>query len=314
MRSIDFLSPGVGLRAAGTRGAGDARGGTGAWTGPCGLGLVGAYVTPLLVGSTQPNYWALYVYLAVVTAAAYALARVRLWRWLAITAACFSLFWMLVGISLPEQIVPHAFHAVAGFALACGLHRRGLPVRTGSAARRVTICVSCGILAGYLFGAFLLVFANRHDAFAVATLFVLCAATVAVAWRSEAATPAIACRRARSRMLVVAHWSTSDYFVYLHRPGGPLSGLPLVLKVEGLRLHLLFGAGIALLFGAAGYLAQGRVAHPYSAILWAAASVLTPVLTLIALNYGVTGFAPSIPFAALALAAGGVVRGSRPNG
>jgi uncharacterized membrane protein len=223
----------------------------------------------------------------------------RLWRWLAITAACFSLLWMLVGLTLPEQVVPHAFHAVVGFALAAVFIVAGFLYGPEAQRGRYDL-VSCGILAGYLLGAFLLVFANRHDAFAVATLLVLCAATVAVAWRSEAATPAIAAA-ALLAVLVVAHWSTSDYFVYLHRPGGPLSGLPLVLKVEGLRLHLLFGTGIALLFGAAGYLAQGRVAHPYSAILWAAASVLTPVLTLVALNYGVTGFAPSIPFAALAL-------------
>ena len=50
------------------------------------LGLVGAYVTPLLVSTDEPNFWALYIYLAVVTAAAFALARFRLWRWLAITA------------------------------------------------------------------------------------------------------------------------------------------------------------------------------------------------------------------------------------
>ncbi|MBN8920938.1 MAG: DUF2339 domain-containing protein, partial [Rhizobiales bacterium] len=50
-----------------------------------GLGLVGAYVTPMLVSSNESNFWALYLYLAVVTAAAYALARARLWRWLAIT-------------------------------------------------------------------------------------------------------------------------------------------------------------------------------------------------------------------------------------
>ena len=61
-----------------------------------GLGLVGAYVTPALIGSTQPNYWALYLYLAVVTGAAFMLARVRMWRWLAITAAVFSLIWMLM--------------------------------------------------------------------------------------------------------------------------------------------------------------------------------------------------------------------------
>ncbi len=83
----EFLSPGaafvlLGLVALATLGAalvhGPALGG---------LGLVGAYVTPLLVSTTQPSYWALYVYLAVVTAAAYALARFRMWRWLAITAA-----------------------------------------------------------------------------------------------------------------------------------------------------------------------------------------------------------------------------------
>src|SRR5262245_16260632 len=45
-----------------------------------GLGLVGAYVTPIVVSTGQPNYWALYVYLAVVSAAALVLARVRLWR------------------------------------------------------------------------------------------------------------------------------------------------------------------------------------------------------------------------------------------
>jgi uncharacterized membrane protein len=50
------------------------------------LGLVGAEVTPLLVASDTPNYWALTIYLAVVTAAAFALARARLWRWLAVTA------------------------------------------------------------------------------------------------------------------------------------------------------------------------------------------------------------------------------------
>src|SRR5581483_5373706 len=32
-----------------------------------GLGVVGAFITPMLVSSDQPDYWALYVYLAVVT-------------------------------------------------------------------------------------------------------------------------------------------------------------------------------------------------------------------------------------------------------
>ena len=62
-----------------------------------GLGLVGAYVTPLLVASQRPDYWSLYLYLAVVTAAAFALARFRMWRWLAITAVGVSALWTLPG-------------------------------------------------------------------------------------------------------------------------------------------------------------------------------------------------------------------------
>ena len=151
-----------------------------------GLGLIGAYVTPILVSSTQPSYWALYVYLTVVTAAAYALARIRLWRWLAITAACFSIFWMLVGIGDPSNgsLPAHAFYAVAGFALAAyflvaGLFK-GPPIERG----RIDP-VSCGVLAGYLFGAFMLVIATAHAPLAMTTLFVLAAATVAIAWRSR---------------------------------------------------------------------------------------------------------------------------------
>lgn len=295
----DFLSPGVafvllGLVALATLAAALVHG-----QGLAGLGLIGAYVTPLLVSTAQPNYWALYVYLAVVTAAAYALARMRLWRWLAITAAVFSLVWMLPGLADPKAIGAHAFHAIAGFALAAAFIVAGFLYGPPAERGRFDM-VSSWILAGYLLGAFLLVFANRHDGLAVLTLFVLAAATIAVAWRSEAATPAIAAA-ALLTLLVVVHWSVSDYFVVLHQPGGFFSGIPPVLKLEGLRTHLLFGAGIAILFGGAGYLAQGRVAHPYSAILWAAASVLVPVITLVALNFGVALFERSIPFAALAL-------------
>jgi len=264
-----------------------------------GLGLIGAYVTPALIGGTQPNYWALYIYLAIVTFAAYALARMRLWRWLAITAACFALFWMLAGLFDSNAIAAHSFHAIAGFALASAFIVAGFLYGPPAERGRFDL-VSCGVLTGYLFGTFLLVLANRHDAVAVITLFALCAATTAIAWRSEATTPAIAAA-ALLALLVIGHWSTSDYFVVLHRPGGLLSGLPEVPRLDGLRLHLLFGAGIAVLFGAAGYLAQGRVVYPYAAIIWAATGVLTPIVTLVALNYGVTLFERSIPFAALAL-------------
>jgi uncharacterized membrane protein len=58
-----------------------------------GLGIAAAFVTPLLVSSDKPDYWALYLYLAIVTAAAFGLARIRLWRWLAVTTIAFALIW-----------------------------------------------------------------------------------------------------------------------------------------------------------------------------------------------------------------------------
>ena len=188
----NFLSPGaafvlLGLVALATLAAALVHG-----PGLAGLGLVGAYVTPLLVGSTQPNYWALYVYLAVVTAAAYALARVRMWRWLAITAACFSLFWMLVGISLPEQIAAACVPCCRRLCARLRLHRRGPAVRAGSAARTLTISSPRGFSRAICSApscwcsptGTMRLRSRRCSCFALAT--------VAVAWRSEAVTPAIA--------------------------------------------------------------------------------------------------------------------------
>jgi len=69
-----------------------------------GLGLAGAFGTPLLVSSDVPRLWPLMLYLAVVAASAYLLARARGWLWLALAAACGSALWGLVmlGIGAPS--------------------------------------------------------------------------------------------------------------------------------------------------------------------------------------------------------------------
>jgi uncharacterized membrane protein len=264
-----------------------------------GLGLIGAFVTPALIGSDQPNYWALYIYLAVVTAAAFLLARARLWRWLAIATAIFSLVWLLLPLGAGGALYPQIAHLLAGFALALALIVSGVLFGPDAERGRLDL-LSSGVLACYLLGALLLVIANRHGNPALVTLFVLCAATVAAAWRSEAVTPALGAA-AFAGILVVAHWSLSDYFVTVSSPGGPYSAVPPVAKLDGLTAHVLLGMGLALMFGAAGYLAQGRLRHPYAAMMWAGMAVLTPLLMLIALYYGITGFVRSIPFAGLAL-------------
>jgi len=92
------------------------------------LGQVGAFIVPAMVASDRPSYWALYIYLAVVTAASFALARARLWRWLVITAVAFGTLWMFVGIAdtRPDALSAHAFHMLASFVLAAALIVSGL--------------------------------------------------------------------------------------------------------------------------------------------------------------------------------------------
>jgi uncharacterized membrane protein len=289
----DFLSPGIafvllGLVALATLAAalvhGPALGG---------LGLIGAYVTPMLVSSAQPSYWALYVYLGIVTAAAYALARMRMWRWLAITAAIFSILWMLPGLPNPGAVYPHAFHALAGFALAAIFIVPGLIYGPPAEHGRIDK-VSSGILAGYLFGAFLLVLATRHGVPSLTTLFALAGATIAIAWRSESTTANVPFA-ALLATLVAVHWAVVRYYDV------SIAGGVLLLAPELLGSHLAFGAGIAVLFGAAGYLAQGRSEQPLFSIVWAATGVLTPIVILIAVYSRVAEFERSLPFAFIAL-------------
>src|SRR3954468_9524262 len=83
------------------------------------LGVIGAFATRVLVSSDKPDFWGLYVYLAIVTAAAFGLARIRLWRWLAVTTIAFALLWTLPCLPCgPSMVGPHAFHVLAGFILA----------------------------------------------------------------------------------------------------------------------------------------------------------------------------------------------------
>lgn len=71
------------------------------------LGLLAAYATPLLVSSSEPALLPLVIYLAVVSAATYVVARLRLWRWLAVSATVANILWSLL-LSATVVTVGHA--------------------------------------------------------------------------------------------------------------------------------------------------------------------------------------------------------------
>src|SRR5262245_28570817 len=266
-----------------------------------GLGLVGAYVAPLLVASDRPDYWSLYVYLAVVTAAAFALARFRMWRWLALTAVAAGALWTLPGLGAghAEALGAHAFHVVVGFALAAALIVAGFLLGPDASPGEIDGVSSVALIA-YLIAAGLLVLASRHDPLALATFAVLVAASVGIAWRAEAAAGA-APAAALLAALVIARWAVDLDLERLVLPSGPVAGAVPEPPKADVGWHLVLAGAFAALFGVVGYLAQGRSERPTVPLLWSAAAAFTPIAVLAALYYRIAKFEPSIPFALTAL-------------
>jgi uncharacterized membrane protein len=265
-----------------------------------GLGVVGAFVMPLLVASDKPDYWSLYIYIAIVTAAAFALARARLWLWLAVIAIVLGALWTLPGVETPVTAAgPHVFHALAGFVLAaiflvCGL-LFGPPARPGEVEWVSTLSLSVYVLVA----AFLVV-ATREDGVPFTAFIVLSAATVAIAFRAEAATGAVPVA-AILALAVMADWAVPRSLNNLIAPAGPAAPAIADPQRYDYGSHFLLAAAWAALFGGVGFLAQGRSTRALAPILWAACAVAVPLGMLIALYYRVAGLDRSPPFAALAL-------------
>jgi uncharacterized membrane protein len=141
-----------------------------------GLGIAAAFVTPVLVSSEKPDFWALYIYLAIVTAAAFGLARIRLWRWLAVTTIVFALCWTVPCLQCgPSMVSPHAFHVIAGFILAALLVVCGFMFGPPAEEGRIEP-ISSSALAAYLFGATLIVLGSFHADAAIIVFAALVAA------------------------------------------------------------------------------------------------------------------------------------------
>ena len=256
--------------------------------------------TPVLVSSGKPDFWALYIYLAIVTAAAFGLARVRLWRWLAVTTIAFALLWTFPCLQCgPSMVGPHAFHVLAGFILAallvvCGF-MFGPPADEGQIEP-----ISSGSLAAYLLGATLIVLNSFHADTAMIVFGLLVAGSLLVAWRSDAAAGAVGAAAALV-FVVFAEWAVRANPDMLVLPGGPLQGIGPSATDGSVSLHLISAAIFAAGFGVAGFLAQGRFAGPVIPVIWSAAAVFTPLALLVALYARIAHLDRSIPFAILAV-------------
>jgi uncharacterized membrane protein len=268
-----------------------------------GLGIVAAFVTPVLVSSEQPNFWALYLYLAVVTAAAFGLARIRLWRWLALTTIVFAALWILPPINEGlKYVAPLAFHVIASFLLAallvvCGF-LYGPPAEEGRIEG-----ISSGALGTSLVCATLVALASFHADIAMVTFALIVAGTLFVAWYAQAATAAVAIG-AGAVAIVFLEWAIQGNLDMLVLPGGPLAGIGASPVESSVSLHLVSAAIFAVGFGVLGFLAQGRSISAVIPVIWSGAAVFVPLALLIALYARIAHLDRSVPFAILAVIIG----------
>ena len=150
--------------------------------------------------------------------------------------------------------------------------------------------------------------ASRSIVFAL-----LVAATVAIAWRTEAAAAAVPVA-ALLAALVMLHWAVESTVEYLIAPCGPVAGA--VPEPERARYRARISCSARVCARCSAAPASSRKAARERAdrpMLWAAAAVFAPLAILVALYYRIDGFERSIPFAGARAAARGAVRASRPK-
>jgi uncharacterized membrane protein len=266
-----------------------------------GLGLAGSLAAPLLVTSQAPNPWPLVIYLAVVAAAAYALARFRRWLWLAASVVVGVFFW---GLALLGQVDANiaggwasALFVHAGAQLALAAAFMALEPHLATRDEGATPdWIATGALAALSMLAVLALAAGRFDAqwtlFAAAVIAIL----ALVSWRSAPAAAAAALAGCVS-LGAIATWPglTADPEPRLLAPA-----MAEVLRVpDNVSSFMIFTIVSSLAIGllATLRLERGRALPTITAGLYGLAAIVPSLLALMLAYLRVTQFDRSIPFA-----------------
>jgi uncharacterized membrane protein len=270
-----------------------------------GLGLAGALITPLLVSSNNPKLWPLVIYLAVVSAAAYWLARTRRWLWLACCVVAGAVLWtvpmlpILAHVGAADTLAAYTHGlvqlALAGLFMAIEPHlgrpdREARPDWIASAALAALGVVSAMML-----------FAARFDS-AGWTLFVVsCVALLLfTAYRSSPAAVA-SCIAGVVALAAASAWPGLRAPVdrqLMWPQVGDIMRLP-----DNIMSYLLFASllSLAVLAVSAFILWQRRTLPLPTAALYALGAIATPLLVLIVAYLRVTQFDHSLSFGLIAV-------------
>lgn len=303
----DFISPGLALILLGLVGIGAMALASlhGQWL--AALGLIGAYIAPYLVHTGSKNFWSLAIYLTAVTASCYGLARLRLWRWLAICASVAACGWGLIFALEGDETPANAyFLALAALTLAILIIE---PHRKQAYARFDYL--GTAVLAAIAYLAFTSAWENflytPGVGYAVSIPSVVTALAIAAALLAVAlAFDAMALAAIPAALLVLAIalvWPHTLSITIESSSGTEQTFFAHPLQQREVYITMMAVAGALLFAGPTLRLFRRQAAGLAPAVALAASSVAGS-LVLLALSYAhLTEFKTSLHFGLLALAA-----------
>lgn len=267
-----------------------------------GLGLAGALVTPLLVVSPQPSYWPLVTYLAVVAAAAYGLARIRHWLWLATSAVVGAVLWGLAFATAGASAAVHPamVHTLLQLALAAAFIAVEPHLDVADRDARLDWVATACLAALTLLVCFVLGATRSTDADLL--LFATSAAVIlaATAWRSLPAASA-SVLAGLVVLAVAVTWPDLSGPIETHYLWPAVGDYVRVPDLQRGYLTTLAVFALGVLAIATIPLWRGARLQIPVAGAYAIAAVVTPLLALVYSYLRVTQFDRAIAFGAIAV-------------
>ncbi|MHB2267332.1 DUF2339 domain-containing protein [Aliihoeflea sp. PC F10.4] len=272
-----------------------------------GLGLIGSYLTPMLVSSDAPNPWVLFVYLAIVLAATVSVASIRRWHALAATAFAGAGLWSIAYllVMFEPSAGPVAFLHLVGLAAIAGIWLRRADDEAPN--RPDMPSVMAGVMTGIVTALLVRELAGLVSARLLATT--LLAAMVGIAMWRPRAIELLHAAGATAILIQVWDYLDGSFYMLLERGTIALDGAwPLTVGM----IFAPYSAAIAILVLIAGVfmarkLAAERALHAAAWAFWAAA---LPLVTVAATWVLVGNLNIDWRFALLALGLAGVLAAS----
>jgi uncharacterized membrane protein len=263
------------------------------------LGLVGAYVVPLLVESNAPRALPLFTYLAIVTAGSLALVRHRAWWWLVWFSLAGAMLWVPLWFAArpaDSATATVAAYLLVQFALFVAL-RHGVPRVAFPAGTADTTLVRSAVRAAFWAIAAGLLLTAHENQFALTSVAAATAAMIGilvVAYRDQALDDTIAAAGALA-VAMLASWN-------LPLPVPDLNFGVFRLEPDHIRNFTISAILYAALLGGGGFAALKSVARPGR---WAGLSAAAPLLILVIAYWRLQLFDLHIAWTLLALALAG---------